>query len=108
MKMRCLLNTTRAYNVQSNPGRCDKTMHTYITKAGEHITEVISDFGNGLKTKSEIFNNNKIVRTLTDGSTITFTKNYWGDILVKEGSTETIANDPNLWDRLLFSIKKGF
>lgn len=108
MTMRCLLNTTHAHNVQSFPGRCNKTMNTYMTKAGNHITEVISDFGRGWTTKAEIFDNNKIIQTLTDGSTVTFTKNLFGDVLVKEGATETLSNDPKLWNKLLSSIKKGF
>lgn len=109
MTIKCLLNTAQATNIQQGLGRCDKVMNKYITKAGETITEVISDYGKGLTTKSEIFDfENKIKQTLTNGNTITYTKNHVGDVLVKEGATETINKNPELWNRLLNTIYKGF
>ena len=80
-------------------------MNKYITKAGENITEVICDYGKGLKTKSEI-TANSIKNTLTDGSVITYTRGLTGDILIKEAGNETISKSPNLWNNILKNIYK--
>jgi hypothetical protein len=109
MTIKCLLSTVHKPNIQQGTARCNKTMNKYVTKTGENITEVICDFGKGLKTKSEISNyGSKIKQTLTDGSTITYTKNRAGDVLIKEGAQEYISKNPNLWKNLVSLIYKGF
>ena len=74
MFIRCLLKTTYKPNIQNGISRCDKTLNEYITRNGESIKEVISDYGKGIITKSEVYPN-KIVNTLSNGDSIVYT-NY--------------------------------
>jgi hypothetical protein len=45
---------------------------------------------------------------MSDGKTIEYTRNIFGDVLVKEGNNATISNNPKLWDSLILNIFKGF
>ena len=105
--IRCLVKTTAKPSVQGGCGRCSKVLNEYVLKNGERIQEVISDYGNGLRAKSEIFLN-RIVNTASDGSIIEYTKNNLGEVLVKEGSKSYLSNNPKLWQNLMFNIYKGF
>ena len=107
VEFRCLMNTKFKPNIQNGIARCDKTLNEYVTKNGNKIREVLCDYGNGICTKSEVFEN-KIVNTLTDGSTIVYHRNHLGDVLIQEGSTATLSKKPNLWKDLISNIFKGF
>ena len=107
-EVRCLMNTKFKPSIQNGVARCDKTLNQYVTKNGNQIREVLCDFGKGLRTKSEVFDNNRIVNTLADGSVIEYTKNHFGDVLIKEGNTAALSKNPNLWNELMFNIFKGF
>mgnify|MGYP003297854185 CR=1 FL=1 len=106
-EIRCLTNNTFRPNIQNGMARCNKTLQEYITKKGNVIKEVICDYGNGMVTKSEL-HPNKIINTMSDGKTIEYTRNIFGDVLVKEGNNATISNNPKLWDSLILNIFKGF
>lgn len=105
--IRCLLKSTSIPNVQNNSARCSKILNEYITKNGEQIKEVLYDYGNGLCCKSEVFAD-KIIQTLSDGSTLEYARNHFGDILIKEGDTTRKNSNPNLWQNLISNIFKGF
>ena len=107
MFIRCLLKTTYKPNIQNGISRCDKTLNEYITRNGESIKEVISDYGKGIITKSEVYPN-KIVNTLSNGDSIVYTKNHIGDVVISEGNTTTVSKNPNLWQNLQSFIFKGF
>ena len=106
-EIRCLMNTKFRPNIQNGVARCDKILNEYVTKNGNQIREVMCDFGNGLRAKSEVFDN-KIVNTLTDGSVVEYARNHFGDVLIKEGNIATVSKNPNLWNELISNIFKGF
>ena len=105
--IKCLMKTTFRPNIQSRVSSCDKTLREFVTKNGEQIKEVVCDYGNGLRTKSEVFNN-KIVNTLSNGDVIEYTKNHIGDVLIKEGNNIKVNSNPRLWNDLLSNIFNGF
>ena len=101
------MNTLFKPNVQNGVSRCDKTLNQFTIKTGEVINEVICDYGNELITKSEVYPN-KIIQTLTNGDTITYTKNHIGDVLITEGKTQRKSPNNNIWNQLLSNIFKNF
>lgn len=107
-EIRCLMNTKFRPNIQSGVACCDKTLNEYLIKNGNQVREVLSDFGKGLRIKSEVYDNNRIVNTLTDGNVIEYDRNYFGDVLIKEGNIATVSKNPNIWNELMSNIFKGF
>lgn len=107
MSIKCILNTVYKPNIQNGVSRCDKTLNEYMTKNGDFIKEVISDYGKGLVTKSEV-HSNKIINTLSNGDSIVYTRNHIGDVIISEGNKTTVSKNPNLWKNLQSLIFKGF
>ena len=106
MEVRCLLNTVQKNNIQNGVARCNKTLNTFSTKAGEIINEVVCDYGKGITTKSEVYPN-KIINTLANGDIVTYIKNALGNVLIKENGITRTNKNPNLWQNLLTNIFKG-